>query len=172
VDKDCAKDSNVQCEDGLVCEGATAADTIGKCKVTSSATIPTYVGKDARCDPAECDRRLHLECKPVQTGTTTEKRCVQKAVAPIGGFCSNDKKESVADCSQFARCAENSGQCTRRKPREGVVLRERDDTRRKTIAARATPTSSMSTRSCAVRIAARLATTCHKALPQNLCSLH
>jgi hypothetical protein len=171
MDMNCAKDSNVQCDDGLVCEGATAADTIGKCKVASSATIPTFVPKDARCDPAQCDERLHLECKPVQTGGMTENRCVQKAVSAIGGFCSNDKKEKVAECSQFARCAETSGQCTRR------------NLEKESCFASVTTPGANDRGSCDANVfdeyplacrqdSGELATTCHKALLQNMCSVH
>jgi hypothetical protein len=113
-DKDCARESDAQCQDGLVCAGAAPADIVGICKVPTDATIPTYVGKDARCDPALCDPRLHLECKPVKTATTTENRCVQKPVAFIGGYCKNDAKDSVADCSRYGRCMDSSGQCVRR----------------------------------------------------------
>lgn len=171
MDMPCAPNSNAQCQDGLICQLDPGSITIGKCKVASSATIPTYVGKDARCDPALCDKRLNLECKPVQVNGMTESRCVQQAIAPIGGFCKNDKKETVAECSQFARCNENSGQCTRRNVETESCF------------ASVTTPGVNDRGSCDANVfdeqalvcrqdGGELATHCHKALPQNLCTLH
>lgn len=168
-DMPCALDSTAQCQDGLVCQLDMGSTTIGTCKVPASATIPTYVGKDARCDPALCDPRLNLECKPVLVNGMMEPRCVQKAIAPIGGFCKNDKKETVAECSQYARCNDNSGQCTRR------------NVERESCFASTTTPGANDRGSCDPNVfdeeplvcrqdSGELSTVCHVALPQNLCT--
>jgi hypothetical protein len=168
VDKPCATKSNVRCDDGLVCEPTVANGIVGACKVPASATIPTYVGKDARCDPALCDRRLHLQCKPVQVNGMSEKRCVQDAIVAIGGFCKNQSKEDVAECSQFARCAEG-GQCVRRNLENESCF------------ANITTPGANDRGSCDSNVFdehplvcrqdnGELSTFCHKALPQAMCA--
>lgn len=170
ADEDCALDSDVQCQDGLVCLGASEGAVVGTCKPAQAATIPTYVGKDARCGDALCDPRLHLECKPVQKGGSVENRCVQRAVAPIGGYCQNDSKEHVADCSRYARCDTSSGLCVRRNLEDESCF------------ASVTTPGVNDPGSCDPSVygeallvcrqeEGELASHCHKPLPQSLCSL-
>lgn len=107
-DKPCADRSNLQCANGLTCQA-------GVCKEPPAATIPTFATLDELCSTTVlCDKRLHLECKPVKNGSVTDTRCVPEAVAPLGGYCKNNAQNTVAKCSDYARCVDNTGQCVRR----------------------------------------------------------